>query len=97
MNDKIIEHQDNAMNDRTVKIGLIGTGKRGMKLLAYLLSVRGVEVVAVCDRVVNEADQAARFCTDSGVKTPSVYGGEKDFVSLMLFRKFIQSHQLPWG
>ena len=72
---------------QTVRIGLIGTGKRGLKLLSYLLVIEGVEIVAVCDEVKIEAEKAAKLCTDSGRKKPSVYGGKKNSYLEILDKK----------
>jgi predicted dehydrogenase len=67
-----------------VRIGLIGAGKRGTKLLNYLLVAENVEIVAICDAVLSAAEIAAKICSDSGRKAPSVYGGEKDSFSELL-------------
>ncbi len=67
-----------------IRIGLIGAGKRGTKLLSYLLVADGVEIVAVCDVVLSAAENAAEICADSGKKAPAVYGGKKDSVSELL-------------
>ena len=69
---------------RLIKVGLIGAGKRGTKLLSYLLATEGVEITAICDEVRSAAEEAAGICTVSGRKMPSVYGGEKDSVSGLL-------------
>ena len=70
--------------DGMIRIGLIGTGKRGTKLLNYLLVADGVEIVAVCDVVLSAAENAAKICADSGKKAPAVYGGKKDSFSELL-------------
>jgi len=61
-----------------VRIGVVGTGKRGQKLIGYLLQLDDVEITAVCDGSVSEAEIAAGMCTSSGKKKPSVFGGKKD-------------------
>lgn len=61
-----------------VRIGLIGTGKRGLKLLGYLLQIDGVEITAVCDGLLTQAEKAAKLCNDYGKKKPLIYAGEKD-------------------
>lgn len=66
------------LSKEPVRIGLIGTGKRGLKLLGYLLQIDGVEISAVCDGMLTQAEQAAKLCTDYGKKKPLIYGGEKD-------------------
>ena len=67
-----------------IRIGLIGAGKRGTKLLNYLLVADSVEIVAVCDVVLSAAENAAIICADSGKKAPAVYGGKKDSFSELL-------------
>ncbi len=79
----------NELSKEPVRIGLIGTGKRGLKLLGYLLQTDGVEITAVCDGSVTEAEKAAKLCTDYGKKKPVIYGGEKDS-----YRKAIGSGSL---
>jgi predicted dehydrogenase len=64
--------------EKPVRIGLIGAGRRGTKLLGYMLSIDGVEIVAICDEVKSSAERAAGLCKDSGREVPSVYGGKKD-------------------
>lgn len=64
--------------EKPVRIAIIGTGKRGTKLLNYLLFMDDVEITAVCDESVGDAERAAGICTDAGRRKPSVYGGEKD-------------------
>ena len=81
MNKQSGETENKIGEDRVVRIGLIGAGKRGMKLLSYLLVMDRVEIVAICDVVSSAAEKAAKICKDSGRKMPSVYGGEKDSVS----------------
>lgn len=66
------------LSKEPVRIGLIGTGKRGLKLLGYLLQIDGIEISAVCDGMLTQAEQAAKLCTDYGKKKPLIYGGEKD-------------------
>jgi len=84
MNKKSGETENNIREDRTVRIGLIGAGNRGIKVLSYLLVIDRVEIVAICDEVRSSAEKAAKMCADSGRKMPSVYGGEKDSVSEIL-------------
>ena len=38
---------------RLIKVSLIGAGKRGTKLLSYLLATEGVEITAICDELLD--------------------------------------------
>lgn len=61
-----------------VRVGLIGAGRRGTKLLSYMLAIDSVEIVAICDEIKSSAERAAGLCKDSGRALPSIYGGGKD-------------------
>ncbi len=65
-------------SDNPARIAIIGTGKRGTKLLSYLLFMDDVEIIAVCDESLGDAERASGICTGAGRRKPSVYGGEKD-------------------
>ncbi len=69
---------------KTVKIALFGAGKRGMKLLSYLLMIRNTEIVAVSDSSWSAAEKAVKLCTDSGRKAPAIYQGETHNVPELL-------------
>lgn len=56
-----------------VRIILFGAGKRGRKLLSYLLLMDNTEITAICDLEKGPAEEAAKICTDSGKKLPSIY------------------------
>ncbi len=70
--------------DKVVNVGLIGNGKRGIKLLNYLLLIEGIEIVAVCDENQNEAENAVKICIDAGKKRPALYCGKKNSYLEML-------------
>ncbi|HQH23437.1 MAG TPA: Gfo/Idh/MocA family oxidoreductase [Bacteroidales bacterium] len=74
-------------DDRVVKIVLFGAGKRGVKLLHYLLSMDNTEIVAICDRSDDSALRAAAVCTEAGKKKPSVYSGDRQSVAEILDRE----------
>ncbi len=65
-------------NEIIVNIGLIGTGKRGIKLLACLLQIDGINISAVCDESDSNAQNAAKACIDAGRQKPEIYSGKKD-------------------
>ena len=65
--------------EKQVRVGVIGTGNRGTGHVNTLLSIDGVEVVAVCDLVESKASNAADICEKAGRKRPKVYA--KDFTT----------------
>ncbi|UNO43271.1 Gfo/Idh/MocA family oxidoreductase [Streptomyces sp. MST-110588] len=68
---------------RTVRVGLIGLGNRGMGMLPLYLAIPNVQVVALCDPVKEKAAKAAKLVTDAGQPAPAVYTkGDHDFKNL---------------
>ena len=61
-------------NDKIVRIGLIGVGNRGSRLLKTLLELEGLEISSLCDINQSKAVSAAKSCESLGRKLPSVYG-----------------------
>jgi hypothetical protein len=74
-------------SDKSVKVGVIGVGKRGSRHLNTLLSVDGVEITAVCDILDGNTAKAARMCEDAGRKNPAVYNGNENVYREMLDRE----------
>lgn len=67
-----------------VRIGWIGVGRRAKGLLAILLSLKGVEVPAVCDTNAAAAEYGQTLVVDSGRAKPELYTrGEEDYRRLM--------------
>lgn len=52
------------MNTREFKLGLIGLGQRGMQHLNLLLTFPKVNVVAVCDKYADRAEDAAKLVNE---------------------------------
>jgi hypothetical protein len=64
----------------SVRVGVIGVGARGRFLLDALLTLQGVEVVAVCDTIPARAESGARSVIGLGRAAPAVYdAGPEDF------------------
>jgi hypothetical protein len=59
--------------DKIVRIGVIGTGNRGTSHVNTLLTIEGVEIVAVCDLDKGKAENAAGICEKKGRKRPKIY------------------------
>ncbi len=57
----------------SVRVGVIGTGKRGTRLLSELLNIRDVEITAVCDLFSDRTERAASLCRNAGRQTPRIY------------------------
>jgi predicted dehydrogenase len=67
----------------TVRIGIIGVGRRGMGLLDNFLAVEGVQVRAVCDLSRGLAQEARAMAEKAGKNTPRLYtAGDSDFENL---------------
>jgi len=70
--------------EQSVKVGVIGTGNRGTSHVTNLLTIDGVEIVAVCDLFEEKAKNAAGICQKNGRKPPAVYFGNKSTYKTML-------------
>jgi len=68
---------------KTVRIGLVGLGMRGLDGVERLLKVEGAEITAVCDVVPERVEQAKKIVRDAGRKEPAGFsGGEDDWMNL---------------
>ncbi len=76
---------DASQSDKPVRVGVVGVGNRGTSLLRVLLSMKGVEVPAICDIDLQHLQRAADMVTQAGRKAPEGYsdGEERAFKSLM--------------
>lgn len=86
------------VDNKTVRIGLIGAGGRGRSLLATLLAIKGVEVPALCDIDKTGLAAARKILADAGHPAAEEYsGGDEDYVRL-LARDDIQAVIIatPW-
>jgi Oxidoreductase family, NAD-binding Rossmann fold len=67
----------------TVRLGVIGVGRRGTGMLANFLAVPHVQVNAICDSVKEHATRAQGMVEKSGGKQPEIYtNGEQDYENL---------------
>ena len=76
---------------KTVKIGVVGTGNRGTSHVSCLLTIEGVEVVALCDLIENKVRNAAEICVKAGKKPPSVYYGDRNTYKQMLDKESLDA------
>jgi predicted dehydrogenase len=76
---------DASQSDKPVRVGVVGVGNRGTSLLRVLLSMKGVEVPAICDIDLEHLQRATDMVAKAGRKTPEGYsdGEEQAFKSLM--------------
>jgi hypothetical protein len=73
--------------DKSVKIGVIGTGNRGTGHVNTLMTIDGVEIAAVCDLLESKALNAADICEKAGRKRPKIYSGDAGTYREMLDRE----------
>ncbi|GAA2255778.1 Gfo/Idh/MocA family oxidoreductase [Streptomyces amakusaensis] len=67
----------------TIRVGVIGLGNRGQSMLPLFLAMPGVQVTAVCDPVVAQAERAVARVVAAGRPAPAVYtNGEDDYENL---------------
>lgn len=66
-----------------VRLGVIGTGARGLGMLGEWMGVPNLQVTAICDIDKAATERAARRIERAGQKAPAVYNsGERDFENL---------------
>ena len=65
--------QETAAPLDVVRIGLVGAGSRGRGDLANFLKLEGVQVLAVCDIVEDNAALAQKMVIDAGRPSPQIY------------------------
>ena len=63
----------------TVRVGIVGVGKRGTHLLKILLRLEGVQIAAVCDIIEKKVVKAQWFTEEAGQPKPAgSYGVARD-------------------
>ena len=58
----------------TVRVGVIGAGRRGTTILRLLAGIDGVDVKAICDSYAPAIDNAKSLASETGLGTPNFYG-----------------------
>jgi len=76
-----------APGESTIRVGVVGTGNRGTSHVANLLTINGVEVMALCDLSESKAANAAQLCVDAGRKRPAVYVKDENTYKELLDRE----------
>jgi predicted dehydrogenase len=59
----------------TIRVGIVGVGRRGTSLLRTMLNFPEVQVTAVCDINPDYVERAAGIITDTGRPEPAKYAG----------------------
>ena len=68
----------------TVRIGVIGAGRRGLPMLRLLLAIDGVEVKAISDPYPPAIEGAKKLFAELDVATPEFYGnGDYDYRNML--------------
>jgi len=77
--------RDVSESEKSVRVGVVGVGHRGAALLRVLLSMKGVEVPAICDIDLQHLQRAMSMVDKTNQKAPEGYsnGEEQAFKSLM--------------
>lgn len=83
---------------RTVRVGMIGLGNRGMGMLTGWAAVPGCVVTAVCDIRADRATRAADALEAEGKPRPAVFGGSDTSYAEMLKRDDVDLVYIatPW-
>ena len=82
----------------TVRIGLIGMGRRGLPMLRLLLALDGVEIKAISDPYAPATDNAKQLFAELDVEQPVYYGDGEYAYQNMLQRDDIDVIYIatPW-
>lgn len=67
---------------KTVRIGLIGIGMRGIDAADRLLQIEGVEIMALCDLVEKNVKDANEILKKNGRKPALEFTGEEDWMQV---------------
>jgi hypothetical protein len=68
----------------TVRLGLIGMGRRGLPMLRLLLAIDGVEITAISDPYPPAIDAAKELFAELGMAAPAFYGdGDYDYRTML--------------
>ncbi|MDH3441086.1 MAG: Gfo/Idh/MocA family oxidoreductase, partial [Gammaproteobacteria bacterium] len=83
----------------TVRVGVIGAGRRGKTILRLLAGIDGVDVKAVCDSYTPAIDKARALVAEVGMPSPEFHGGGEHAYREMLQRDDIDAVFVltPWS
>jgi hypothetical protein len=83
---------------RHVRIGCVGVGGRGARVLEILLGVEGVEIPAICDINIAAAAEAQELMVRSGRAKPELYTRGEDAYRQLMERNDLDAVVIatPW-
>lgn len=67
---------------KTIRVGVIGLGQRGMQLIEPLLKMEDVRIVAICDPYADRVENAAGTVTKAGFPEPFQTDDYRELLSL---------------
>lgn len=68
----------------TVRVGMIGMGRRGLPMLRLFLAIDGVEVTAISDPYAPAIDNAKKLFAEQDVEQPAYHGaGDFDYRNML--------------
>lgn len=82
----------------TVRIGMIGTGDRGVQHIDKLVKIRHAEIVAIADPYMKAAKRGQEMCVEAGHTAPDLYTDGEYGYRKMLEREDIDAVWIstPW-
>ena len=69
-----------------LRVGVIGTGRRGKSLLGVLLGMGDIRIPALCDVEVAAAEKARSMVTEAGQPNPQLYTKDEKIYQALLER-----------
>jgi len=88
-----------AMNDdKPVRMGIIGVGRRGSALLNFLLELRDVQITAICDINTGQLKRAQDVVVKAGHKKPEGYSQDDHAYKTLMERNDLDAVLIatPW-
>ena len=81
-----------------IRLGIIGTGKRGRDLLETLLHMEGLEYPALCDINPDNLSQAKDILLKKGYPEPEGYSGGEEHYKRLVEREDLDAVLIaaPW-
>ena len=62
----------------TVRVGFIGLGQRGPGAVERIANIEGVEIKALCDKLMDRVDKAQQILASYGLPAAKAYGGSEE-------------------
>lgn len=71
------------MSDRPVRVGVVGLGRRGLKLLRVVDAIGGAEVTAVAGSSDDSTSVAVQSMIESGQRPPAQFSGRESYLDMV--------------